>query len=373
MSTSRTMSFGSPGRYIQGPGELKRLSIHTAKYGANVFAVIDPFFYDQLTPSLKEQYQNSQASFTSVPFEHEVTQERIASIAKAASLADAQIIMGIGGGKTLDTAKGIADTLKLPVVIVPTSASTDAPTSALSVIYKENHEHSHSINYIKSPDMVIVDSEVIANAPVRFLVSGMGDALATVFEARANAASNSPNYICQEAGLFRRTRVAMNIAELCYDTILAFGIQAKLANEQHVVTEALEAVIEANTLMSGLGFENTACACAHAVGDGITATPNGTKTLHGEKVAFGTLCQMVAENVPSEMIEEYVLFCMEVGLPTTLADLQVELTEENLQLIADNASQTELVREPYEITNPMLKDIVKAADALGRYYKSQRL
>ena len=75
----------------------------------------------------------------------------------------------------------------------------------------------------------------------------------------------------------------MTIAELCYDTILEYGVAAKIANEQHVVTEALEAVIEANTLMSGLGFENTACACAHAVGDGITATPNGTKTLHGEK------------------------------------------------------------------------------------------
>ena len=154
---------------------------------------------------------------------------------------------------------------------------------------------------------VIIDSEIIANAPVRFLVSGMGDAMATLFEAKANAASNSPNYICQEAGSFRRTKVAMKIAELCYDTILEYGVAAKIANEQHVVTEALEAVIEANTLMSGLGFENTACACAHAVGDGITATPNGTKTLHGEKVAFGTLCELVAENAPSEIVEELSL------------------------------------------------------------------
>lgn len=335
-----------------------------------MFSVIDPFFYDSLTPQLTAQYEEQNAQFTSIPFEHEVTEKRIAAIAKKAAEAGAQMIMGIGGGKTLDTAKGAANTLNLPVVIVPTSASTDAPTSALSVIYKENHEHSHSINYIKSPDIVIIDSEIIANAPVRFLVSGMGDAMATLFEAKANAASNSPNYICQEAGSFRRTKVAMKIAELCYDTILEYGVAAKIANEQHVVTEALEAVIEANTLMSGLGFENTACACAHAVGDGITATPNGTKTLHGEKVAFGTLCELVAENAPSEIVEEYITFCMEVGLPTTLEDLQVELTEENLQLIADNASLTELVREPYEITGEMLKNIVKAADALGRYYQA---
>ena len=369
MPASRTMSFGSPGRYIQGPGEINRLAIHTAKYGTKVFAIIDPFFFDSLTPVLTKQYEEKDAKFTSVPFDHEVTEERIASTAQKAAEEGAEIIMGIGGGKTLDTAKGVANTLKLPVVIVPTSASTDAPTSALSVIYKENHEHSHAINYVKSPDIVIIDSEIIANAPVRFLVSGMGDAMATLFEAKANADSNSPNYICQEAGTFRRTKVSMAIAQLCYDTILEYGVAAKIANEQHVVTEALESVIEANTLMSGLGFENTACACAHAVGDGITATPNGTKTLHGEKVAFGTLCELVAENAPSDVVEEYVLFCMEVGLPTTLEDLQVELTEENLQLIADNASLPELVREPYEITNEMLKNIVKAADAVGRYYK----
>ena len=86
-------------------------------------------------------------------------------------------------------------------------------------------------------------------------------------------------------------------------------------------------------------------------------------------MAFGTLCELVAENAPSEVVEEYISFCMEVGLPTTLADLQVDVTEENLQLIADNASLTELVREPYEITNEMLKNIVKTADAIGQYYK----
>lgn len=366
---SRTMSYGSPGRYIQGSGEVNRLPLHTEKYGKKIFAIIDPFFYKDMTEKLEKLYKESGADFKSVEYECEVTSERIQAISEVAKEMHPDAIMAIGGGKTLDTGKGVANTLKLPVVIVPTSASTDAPTSALSVIYKENHEHSHSINYVKSPDMVIVDSEIIANAPVRFLVSGMGDALATLFEARANEASNSGNYICGESGQYRRTKVAMAIAQLCYDTIMENGVAAKIANENHVVTEALESVIEANTLMSGLGFENTGCAAAHAVGDGITATANGTKTLHGEKVAFGTLCQMVAENTPRKIVEEYIRFCMKVGLPVTLQDLYVENTESNIQIIADNASQTELVREPYEITTQMLKDIIKAADALGQYYK----
>ena len=86
------------------------------------------------------------------------------------------------------------------------------------------------------------------------------------------------------------------------------------------------------------------------------------------KVACGTLVPAgIAENASWETIKEYVEFCKKVGLPTTLADLQVELTEENLQLIADNVSQPELVREPFEISSDMLKEIVKAADAIGHH------
>lgn len=369
-ANSMTKSFGSPGRYIQGPGELERLPVHTKKYGNSIFAIIDPFFYEEMTPKLSNLYREYGACITAVKFEHEVTESRIKELAEMADGIKPDAVMGIGGGKTLDTAKGVASKTGLPVVIVPTSASTDAPTSALSVIYKENHEHSHSVNYVKSPDLVLIDSKIIANAPVRFLVAGMGDALATLFEAKANEASNGANYIAGEAGAFRRTKVAMAIAELCYKTIMENGIAAKIANENHCVTEALESVIEANTLMSGLGFENTGCAGAHAIGDGITGTPNGTKTLHGEKVAFGTLCQMIAENTDKAVVEEYVRFCMAVGLPTTLEDLYVDKTPENVQKIIENVSYSELIREPFEITRDMLANIIITADAVGHFYKN---
>ena len=42
---------------------------------------------------------------------------------------------------------------------------------------------------------------------------------------------------------------------------------------------------------------------------------------HGEKVAFGTLTQLVLENVPEEELEDIILWCIEVGLPVTLAEL----------------------------------------------------
>jgi glycerol dehydrogenase len=303
-------------------------------------------------------------------FTGEVTVGQIDTICEKAKSFKPEVEVGIGGGKTMDTAKAVASRNNAAMITVPTSASTDAPTGALSIVYKENGEHSHAIFYDKNPDLVLVDSTIIAKAPVRFLVSGMGDALSTVFEARANQASDSPNYIWWTHGGFRRCKTALCVAEYCYKTVIEKGRLAKLAAEQGIVTEALEDIIEANTLMSGLGFENTGCAGAHSVGDGITGLPVGSKTLHGERVAFGIICQLVAEDAPAELIEEVVKFCLDVGLPVTLKDLYVEPTEENLRAIAKTSLNSFWSAQPFTVTEDMVVEIVKAGDAIGRYYKS---
>ena len=364
-----TRGWGSPSRYIQGPGEIDNLAKYTSLYGKKALAVIDPFFFDDLSAKLKRQYEENGAEIETLMFAGEVTEKNIAEMAEKGRSLSPDVVIGIGGGKTLDTAKAVAAGANAVMAIVPTSASTDAPTSALSVIYKDNGEHSHAIFYDKNPEFVLVDSAIIAKAPIRFLVSGMGDALSTVFEARANQASDTANYIWFTHGGFRRCKSALAVSELCYETVIEKGFLAKMAAEKGIVTEALEDVIEANTLMSGLGFENTGCAGAHSVGDGITALPEGAKTLHGEKVAFGVICQLVAENAPEELIEEVVTFCLRVGLPVTLEDLFVEETEENLRVIAKASLNSFWSAQPFHVTEDMVVDIVKAGNAVGKYYK----
>ena len=97
-----------------------------------------------------------------------------------------------------------------------------------------------------------------------------------------------------------------------------------LAAEQHVVTPALERVIEANTYLSGVGFESGGLAAAHAIHNGLTAIPDAHHYYHGEKVAFGTLTQLVLENAPVEEIETVAALCHSVGLPITLAQLDIK-------------------------------------------------
>lgn len=369
---SNVRAWGSPSRYIQGPGEFKRLPIHTEKYGKKVGAIIDAFFYEEYTKTLTELYKNAGGVFQSMMYQTEITEKSVEMACMEFEEQNPEVIIGIGGGKSIDTAKCVAAKMELPLVVVPTSASTDAPTSAMAILYNDKHEHAGARYFIKNPELVLVDSEIITNAPVRFLVSGMGDALATVFEARASIRSGSSNYICGESGSYRYTKTAEAIAEVCYETILQNGKMAKMANELHVVNEALELVIEANTLMSGIGFENVGCAASHCVCNGLTAAVNGEKSLHGEKVAFGVICQLIAENAPLSLLEEVIYFNLSVGLPVTLEDMEIEASEENLRLIAGNPGRTEWMKQGDYIDAEAVMGFVRSADKLGHYYKETK-
>lgn len=368
----KSRAWGSPSRYIQGIGELNRLPEHTKKYGEKAGAIIDSFFFDSLSKRLGDLYAEKDKKFYAVKYDKEVTREYIDSVVDTMKIVNPDVIVGIGGGKSIDSAKSVAAKMKLPLIVVPTSVSTDAPTSAMAIYYNDQHEHVGFEYFLKNPDLVLIDSQIIADAPVRFLVSGMGDALATYFEAKTSVKSDCENYICTESGKYRYTDTALIIAKACFDTIMKYGRYAKTSNELHIVTEALERVIEANTLMSGIGFENVGCAASHCVCNGLTNAVNGEKNLHGEKVAFGVLCQLVAENADPAVLEELLEFYYEVGLPMTLKDMNIEKTDDNFKMIAGNPETTEWVKEPVSITPNSVINYVKMADALGEAYKNKR-
>jgi glycerol dehydrogenase len=285
---------------------------------------------------------------------------------EACKAAGCEVIVGIGGGKILDTAKAAAYYLQLPVVIVPTIASTDAPCSALSVIYTDEGVFEEYLFLPASPNMVLVDTDVVSKAPARLLVSGMGDALATYFEARACLQSNASNCVGGKS-----TLAAMSLAELCYETLMEDGVNAMLAVEQKVCTKAVENIIEANTYLSGIGFESGGLAGAHAIHNGLTAIEETHSLYHGEKVAFGTIVQLVLENAEDEEIAEVVDFCIEVGLPVTLEELGIkEVKPEQIMEVATLAAAEgdTLGNMPFDVTPEDVYAAIMGADAIGRYY-----
>ena len=274
------------------------------------------------------------------------------------------VVVGVGGGSAIDTAKATAYYEKLPVVIVPTVVATDAPCTGLSVIYNDDETFNSYLFYPKNPEAVIVDSDIIAKAPVRFLVAGMGDALGTYFEARACQRTDAPSL--EFGGI---TRSAMALCGLCYETLKEYGAAAKHACENQVVTPALDAIIEANVYLSGVGADNGGLAVAHSFYNGLTAL-GGHSAPHGNCVAYGTLVQLVLEGASKEEFKEVQDFCMEVGLPITLEELGVTKKEE-IEVIAKNAcAEGESIHNMVaDVTPGQLYDAIVAADSLGRARK----
>jgi glycerol dehydrogenase len=256
---------------------------------------------------------------TVIKFNGEVSPGEITRVAGAARETAADAIVGVGGGKTLDTAKAVAHPAGLSLVVVPTIASTDAPTSALSVVYDDDGAFLEYRFFGRNPDAVLVDTAIIAQAPVRLLVAGIGDGLSTFFEADASSTTRKPTMAGGPPLL-----AATTLARLCYDTLLADGEAARHACELGVVTPALDRVVEANTLLSGLGFESGGLAAAHAIHNGLTVLHETHDYWHGEKVAFGVIALLVLEGRQQQLINEVVDFCLRVGLPVTLGDIGVD-------------------------------------------------
>jgi glycerol dehydrogenase len=319
-----------------------------------------------LTEAWRSALTQSDISYDVHIFGGECSLPEIERVKASAKACGARVIIAAGGGKALDTGRAAAADLGLPVVNCPTIASSDAPCSALSVIYTEEGVFQQYRFYRKNPDLVLVDTAVIARSPARLLVAGMGDALATLFEARTCVEGHVKNM--RGGG---STQSALSLAELCYRTLLADGMDALRAVETQAVTPALERLVEANTLLSGLGFESSGLAAAHAIHNGLTIAPPTHGFFHGEKVAFGTLVQLVMEGKP---IEEVLRFSTDVGLPVTLA--QVGLAEvpaavlDGISARATAKGET-IHNEPFEVRPDIVADAILAADAAGRAFRSE--
>jgi glycerol dehydrogenase len=242
---------------------------------------------------------------------------------------------------------------------VPTVAATDASTSSVSLVYNDQHVAEATMAFPANPVMVFVDTSVIAKSPVRLLVAGMGDALATFFEADMCYRTGTPAVVTQS----HTTRTARALAKLCCDLLLEYGVQAVAEARVGVPGPALEAVIEANVLLSGLGFESGGICGAHAVGMNFTRLLDLMEVpqYHGEMVAFGTLTQLIMEDKPREQLDLIFGFCKAVGLPTTLAELSLpNVSDEALETVALAASRDFLIKGMPRAT--------AEADELGRHY-----
>ncbi|NFR87017.1 MULTISPECIES: glycerol dehydrogenase [unclassified Clostridium] len=373
-------AFICPTKYVQGEDELLNLGYFVKSFGKSALLIAHKDDVARVKDKLDKTCKKFGITFVESGFTGECSREEVERLQKIAEENKCDCTVGLGGGKAIDTAKCVAE--GEAVIIVPTIAATDAPTSHSAVLYTPEGAFDDYAYFKQSPSVVLIDTTVIAKAPTRFLVSGMGDALSTYFEARATSNSYSNvnaglpcgyrEGLCGEA---KGTNTALALAKLCYETLINDGAKAKVASDCNLVTQSLENVIEANILLSGIGFESGGLAGAHAIHDGLTILEGTHKYFHGEKVAFGTIAQLVLENAPKEELNQVLDFCLEVGLPVCLSDIGVNtITEDELMEVAKKSCiEEESVHSmPFPITVEAVAAAIIAADKIGKDYKVNR-
>ena len=371
-------AFISPTKYVQGEDELLNVGYFVQVFGTSALLIAHAEDVKRVSEKLNRSAEKFKISFVQSNFGGECSREEVARLQTLAREQNCDCIIGLGGGKAIDTAKCVAQGENL--IIVPTIAATDAPTSHSAVLYTPDGQFDDYAYFKQSPSVVLVDTTVIAQAPVRFLVSGMGDALSTYFEARANVQSFANvnaglpcGYREGVCGPAKGTNAAFALAKLCYETLLADGYKAKVANENKVVTGALENIVEANILLSGLGFESAGLGAAHAIHDGLTILEECHSFTHGEKVTFGTIAQLVLENAATKEIETVIKFAHSIGLPICLADLGVAaLSAERLREVAEKTCIPEesVHAMPFPVTVESVMGAIRTADRLGAQFKA---
>jgi glycerol dehydrogenase len=321
--------FAATSRYVQGPEALDQLGPHCKVLGRSALVITDADMARLLGERVQASFRAADVACAIEVFPGEITHAAIASLAQNCLQFGADMVVGLGGGKALDTAKGVALKLGLRCISVPTIASNDGPASAAIAVYDDQHIMQDILQLPRNPDLVLVDTGVIANAPARFLRAGIGDAISKKFEAQACAAAGAHTLLGTPASL-----TGLMAADACYQIIRKHAAAALRAVEARQVTDDLEALVEATVLLSTISFENGGLSVSHAIARGFSYLQRAKGTLHGDHVAYGLLVQLELENRPCEFIQELRDFYTEIGLPTRLEDfgLAQPSAEEILEL-----------------------------------------
>ena len=355
-----------PGKFIQGNRAVLELPSFIDLFGGRAFLLVTPSMESMVKENGFDRYDYE-------TFKSPCCWDAIGGVIGRIKDKDYSVVVGIGGGKIVDTAKAVADKLNLHVILVPTVAASSAAFSACSVIYTpENVEES--VYYEKhSPDVLLLDNSLITGASCRHFVAGMGDALAVYFEGRGCVNTGAENSLHG-----RQTFCALAMCDYCLETLLDYGYDAKCAYENKAVTPAVERIIELNLLCAGIAFEGAGLAAAHAIHNGLTIVPEVRENyLHGEIVAFGVLTELHLTGADPDEINEIYTFCEDVGLPTTFAGIGLDIDFDGR---GPDAASMKLLRKIAEVTNddPYLHhenpnisaDDIRmaliAADAMGR-------
>jgi glycerol dehydrogenase-like iron-containing ADH family enzyme len=337
----------APAKVIRGSKVLEQVGAAIARLGGRPLIVGGKHTLTLAEPLFKLQLDLSQASYG-----NNCSEASLKSLRKAAKEHKADVIIGIGGGKALDTAKLVAHQLQLPVVTIPTSGATCAAWTALSNVYSEDGAFLYDVALEGCPDLLILDYDLIKTAPQHTLVAGIGDAIAKWYEASVSSGHSEQTLII----------AAVQQARVLRDILFQKSAPALKEPESEVWREVVDATVLLAGVIGGLGGAQCRTVAAHAVHNGLTHVP-GYSSIHGEKVAYGILVQLRLEEMvqgnqlAASARQQLLKFYAEIGLPVSLGDLGLgDITLTQLQKAAEVALKpnSDIHRLPFAVALEML-------------------
>lgn len=273
---------------------------------------------------------------------------------------DSDVLLSVGGGKALDTGKLVAHQAGIPIVTLPTIAATCAAVTPLSVIYEEDGHFVDVCHLPSAPDAVIIDSTLLAHAPLRWLAAGLGDTLAKWYEFRAIDTGRN------HSGLAASSRAH---SAICFQLIERYGAEACRAVAEDRANEALDQVLDAIFLFAGLTSimaSGAHAAAAHALFEGFTVCDKTRDFGHGLLVGFGNLCLLALESRGDEELLDVLSLAHACAVPLTLADISPDLTDDELQAIVQAAVNTsDMDAMPFAVTDLMLREAIRRVESLA--------
>ena len=275
-------------------------------------------------------------------------------------------IVGMGGGKAIDTAKGVAHLLGIPLVSLPTLVSNCAPITALSVVYKDEGPFDSFMFFDGPPALTVVDLDIAAGAPAKYFRAGMGDTLAKHLESTFSARGD----VLGEGMMDHMSAIGVALSSTCFDPIMQFGRQALDEAAAHTAGQAFElcarSIILSAGLVSLMANDDYNCALAHAVCYGLQLFPHVEENyLHGDLVAYGALVQLMLDG-QVDRAKALREFLVSLGTPVTLRDMNVPLDRAALDAtLIEATTGPDMAHIPYEITPDMVFDAMCRLETLS--------
>jgi len=355
-------SVTAPMKFFIDKGLFKDLPKHTETLGKKTYIIADPFIFERAQDELGDAFDQSEI----VEFGGENSVSEIEKHVENVKDSDFDFVIGIGGGKTMDNAKIVAYETDNRLAIMPTLAASDAPATSLAVRYTEEGEFDQYVFLPNNPDIIIADLEILAEAPSATFAAGMSDALATWIEGRKSYLTDGENLSDHRASY-----TGYRIAEISYDTIRQYGVQALNAVENNMATKAVSNVIEASVWMSAVGAEAVGLTATHAIHNGLTLLPY-ISGQHGEIVGFSMIANLLLEGAEDEEIYDLANFLKEIKLPLTLEELGMdEWDEEDMMKVAEasTAEDDSMGNMTYDITPEDVYTAIKQANSIMHQVK----